>query len=151
VKGVLTLWRQTTHTLRCRVLDSIPERRSTYVGQLWGQSGWGVSLGFAFFCKSLHEKIKYCNLLPEFCRWQREFNSGAKRLTHAFSVKFCTPHTPRVITDCWQATQISETKKNIISKKCLNPQVHVYFTCDPNNFCKRKLINPLKTKRICFI
>jgi hypothetical protein len=31
-------------------------------------------------------------------------------LRHVSSVRFCIPHKPRVITDCWQAIQTSETR-----------------------------------------
>lgn len=57
----LTLWRRVTHTLRLRVMGSVPERSGIYASLNYGRSCtalWGFFsfLIFAFRCESLREE-----------------------------------------------------------------------------------------------
>lgn len=49
--------------------------------------------------------------MPSFADCTGNLVLAPKGLIHVSSVRFCIPHTPRVITDCWQAIHNSETKK----------------------------------------
>ena len=68
-----------------RVPCSVPELCSICVGQIWSflYSPFGIfsCIFLSFFLyKSLHEKIKSCNLNTGFCRFRREFNLGPEVL-----------------------------------------------------------------------